>query len=265
MSGVVRKPGSSVRFSPPHADHLPDRTYLLKVPTAYEAVQYEELVEVNGARQRFPLDMARAFQAEARKLVAADPDPKSAAPWLEKVDAWVDRLQAAGRAIASQTTPPPEAVAEFWEAARVPDDLLAFEEDLFEHSRTWRAVSVRQRTYRRRRGLTAVDFALVGWEGEDDLPRFRREDDSVPNELVAEIPPEHLAAIADEYDTLLRPSAERLKNSRSASSPESSTTLSTQTQDTDPTTPRPNGHSPSAPGSSITSDGGTYASTPSLS
>lgn len=261
MSGVVRKPGSSVRLTPPHADYLPDRTYLLRVPTSYQAVEFEERVEVDGARQRFPLDMARAFQAEARKLVAADPDPEGARSWLEKVDAWVEGLQAAGRAIAGQPSPSPEAVAEFWEAARIPDELAALEEELFERSRTWRTVSVRQRTYRRRRGLTAIACFLVGWEG-DDLPEFERDDDGVPDDLVALIHPDHVVAIADEADTLLRPSAERLKNSPSASSSESSTTPSTPTRATARTTRRQNGHSPSAPGFSTTSDGATSESTP---
>jgi hypothetical protein len=262
VSGVVRKPGSSVRFSPPHADHLPDRTYLLKVPTAYEAVEFEERVEIDGARQRFPLDLAKTFQTEARKMVIADPDPEGAEPFLLPVSAWIERLKAAGRAVASQTSPPPEVVAEFWEAARIPDDLAALEEELFERSPTWRTVSVRQRTYRRRRGLSAVAAFLVGWEGEDGLPEFRREGDDVPDELVALLHPEHLVAIADEVDTLLRPSAATLKNSPSASSSESSTTPSTPTPATGRTTRRPNGRSPSAPGSSTTSDGETSASTP---
>jgi hypothetical protein len=259
VSAGTRKPGSTVRFSPPHAGHLPDRTYLLKVPTAYEAVEFEERVEVDGARQRFPLDMARAFQAEARKLVAADPDPKGAVVWLEKVDAWVERLQAAGREVARQPTPDPDVLAKFWEAARVPDELAALEEELFEGSRTWRAVSVRQRTYRRRRGLSAVGAFLAGWEGEDDLPPFRREDDGVPDELVALIHPEHLVAIADEVDTLLRPTAATLKNSPSASSGASSESPSTPTSRKKP---RPNGLSPETPGPAPTSAGATSASTP---
>lgn len=262
MSGGIRKPGSTVRFSPPHADHLPDRTYLLKVPTALEAADFEELVEADGARQRFPLDMARVFQAEARRLVAADPDPAGAGAWLEKVDAWFERLQAAGREIGRQPTPSPEAVAAFWEAARTPDDLIPFEEELHERSRTWRQVSAKQKGYRRRRGLSAVGFALVGWEGEDDLPEFRREGDGVPDELVALIHPDHLVAIADEYDTLLRPSAATLKNSPSASSGASSENPSTPSSRTKP---RLNGRSSDTPGPAPTSAGVNSESTPSTS
>lgn len=263
MSGIVLRPGSSVPFSPDRADHLPDRTYHLKVPAAYEAADIDERVEIEGGRPWYPLDLARLFRAEFRKLVAADPDPEACAPILAEVEAWVEELEAAVRRVSEGNSA--EVASAFFEAARIPDRLLAVEGELHQASRAWRTARAQQRAYRQRYGRVAADLYLTGWEGEDDLPEFRRGRQGVPDELMALVPAEHLAAIGDRVGELLRPSAARLKNSPSASSPGSSATPSTPTPATGRTTRRLNGRSPSAPGFSTISDGAASESTPSSS
>lgn len=247
MSGSVLKPGSTVELTPPGVSYLPDRTYKLRVPTVLEAVEFEERVETDGARQRFPLDVARTFHSEMRKLVQASGDPDADAPLLADVAAWVQRLEEAAREVGRSNTP--ETAARFFETARLPEDFLPYEQELHEHSRTWRKLQAAQRTYRRRRGITACHACLVGWEGdgEDDLPPFERDGDEVPDEILRHIHPEHLEAIADKVDELIRPTAARLKNSPSASSGTSNGTASTPTSRK---RPRPNGHSGETAGSS---------------
>jgi hypothetical protein len=264
VTGIVLKPGTTVELTPPSVSYLPDRTYLLRVPTSFEAVEFEERVELDGARQRFPLDIAKTFRAELVKLVASAGDAAADAPILAKVDAWVARIEEAAREVGKANTP--DSATAFFEAARLPDDFLDLEQELFQHSRTWRAVQVGQRTYRRRYGLTAAQMFLADWRAADgdgdDLPEFRRDRDGVPDELLRLIHPDHLEAIGGRVTELIRPSADRLGNSPSASSGTSSEKASTIPSSKKP---RLNGHSSSTTGSSRTSDGPSSESTPALS
>jgi hypothetical protein len=262
VSGSVLKPGSTVELTPASVSYLPTRTYKLRVPTVLEAVEFEERVETDGARQRFPLDVARTFNSEMRKLVQASGDPEADAALLAEIAAWVQRLEDAAREVGKSNTP--ETAAKFFEVARLPEDFLPYEQELHEHSRTWRKLQAAQRTYRRRRGITACHSCLVGWtgDGEDDLPPFDRDDDEVPDELLRYVHPEHLEAIADKVDELIRPTAARLKNLPSASSSTSSETPSTPTS---PKKRRPNGHSGETVGSSPGQDGRNSESIPATS
>jgi hypothetical protein len=261
---IVLKPGDTVPFTPPHQDDLPDRTYLIRVPPYFEARKVAAGVRVEGGRSWHPLDIARLLRTEfVRMIETADPSPEAKAavqPWLDGIDAWVAAIDTAMRTYSSQRTD--DNLQALVREIPLPEKLAPVEVEVHRSSRSWRVAMEEQRAFREIQGLVCANLFVVGWEGEEELPPFRRTRDGIPDEIVGLIPVEHLLAIGDRVGELIRPNQARLKNFHSASAGSSSPTASTGST---PPMPAPNGHSPETGGLFLGPAGPSSESIPSTS